>query len=297
MSKPTIYPIPIYPADVENKELTTNITLRKLTDVEKLHFFGIENAKYDPNGILSGFDVRRTTLSKEIGFLLDKNYEPDVNLKYKFLSAQYCIEITDGELANLFYMGMKLLFPEKMGLIVGIKEGERGYEYGYGIHYINPISTGIRNSIPDWKLRDIEQAVTIFSKIERLKNDDKLQIIRDKYLYAVSDENIKRENRFIDLVTILEMLYLPNEGIELGYRLKIRIAKVFKKFQNRNATEVFKNVGKIYGVRSGLVHNGKHTETGKWYPILLEYARESIKIYLDNQKAFNENELDVISLE
>lgn len=66
---------------------------------------------------------------------------------------------------------------------------------------------------------------------------------------------MKVEDRIVDIMTILEILYLPESDMELKYKLSTRCAKVVGRFNNKTK-EIYGIVKLSYDIRSSVVHAG-----------------------------------------
>jgi hypothetical protein len=60
----------------------------------------------------------------------------------------------------------------------------------------------------------------------------------------------------IDLGIILESLFLPDQGAELSYRLKMRAGKLLGQTVDERET-LSRHFGKLYDIRSTAVHTGE----------------------------------------
>ena len=67
---------------------------------------------------------------------------------------------------------------------------------------------------------------------------------------------MKAEEMAVDLVTLLEILFLPEASGELKYRLSIRCAKLLGK-NKEDIKKVFELIRLCYDIRSNIVHTGK----------------------------------------
>jgi len=124
--------------------------------------------------------------------------------------------------------------------------------------------------------------------------DDHLKLMISKYLLATSGLQIPTENRFIDLMTIIEMLYLTQEDeYQLKKKLKSRINKILKIQE-----EI---INDLYEIRSFIVHTGQakiekekvltNQEFLKFFENLVEITRKSLLLYLIDSKQFEQENL------
>ena len=148
--------------------------------------------------------------------------------------------------------------------------------------------------IPSWALlpiteinsSDISLFQDLFNQIS-LNENEKFNLMINKYIFATSGLSIPNENRFIDLISILEILYLPDDNTELKFRLSLRLAKVFKKEFNEDIESIYEKIRKFYNIRSDIVHKGKSKQLNKENLLdLSEITRKSILLYLNNPDYF-----------
>lgn len=67
----------------------------------------------------------------------------------------------------------------------------------------------------------------------------------------------KREQSFLLYAIALETLILPGQEVELGYRLRTRVARLLER-DPRKRTEITVILKKLYGTRSKIVHSGSY---------------------------------------
>ncbi|HBG48798.1 MAG TPA: hypothetical protein DDW90_04720 [Cyanobacteria bacterium UBA9971] len=149
-----------------------------------------------------------------------------------------------------------------------------------------------------------------YSDIPRLKqilkiliedNNNKLDFMRFKYVFNTSGHANFPESRFVDLMTILEMLYtLPNEENGIKAILSNRIAGLFQKegviikpsLYADNSEEFSEGVKQLYNIRSKIVHNGKNDNFKPENLVnITEIARLSILEYIINPNVFSPENL------
>lgn len=89
---------------------------------------------------------------------------------------------------------------------------------------------------------------------------------------------------FIDLMISLENLYLKGETLELGYKLRMRMAYVLAK-QPGKRRAIAKDIRDACGWRGKIVHGERTNISGLDYEFLHRirgYARESLKTFIRN---------------
>jgi len=136
---------------------------------------------------------------------------------------------------------------------------------------------------------DLFQFNKILKIISERKNDKKIKLFLSKYNYATSGIDISFENRFIDLMTIIEMLYLINDKEPKKETIHNRINELLK---------IKIDVRSLYEIRSDIVHEGDSINlTNESFLSLVEITRKSILEYLydvdkeEDKKQFSENKL------
>ena len=88
----------------------------------------------------------------------------------------------------------------------------------------------------------------------------------------------------LDLMISLENLYLKGETLELGYKLRMRIAYVLAQELSKRK-EIAKDIKNAYDYRGKIVHGEETNIPGLNYEFLFkirEYTRESLKIFIKN---------------
>jgi len=89
---------------------------------------------------------------------------------------------------------------------------------------------------------------------------------------------------FLDLMISLENLYLKGEILELGYKLRMRMAYVLAKELGKRK-RIAKDIKNAYKYRGRIVHGEQANTPDLNYEFLLKirgYTRESLKIFIKN---------------
>jgi hypothetical protein len=153
--------------------------------------------------------------------------------------------------------------------------------------------------ISEINLSDIARLKEITLKLLN-NNNNKLDLILNKYAFSLSGIKIPNENRFLELMSILEMLYVPSKGSEITLRLSLRVSKMFEKLGikldesklNESISEKYEKIKSLYGIRSQIVHSGiSKNLTLEELKYLAEITRKSILFYLDEPDNFNDKNL------
>ncbi len=93
---------------------------------------------------------------------------------------------------------------------------------------------------------------------------------------------------FLDLMFALENLFLKGEQLELGYKLRMRMACVLEQ-EYEKRLEVFNDIRNAYSIRGKIVHGEKAPKLD--YHLLFkmrDYARSSLKLFLKCPNLMNE---------
>ena len=102
---------------------------------------------------------------------------------------------------------------------------------------------------------------------------------------------------FLDLMIVLENLYLKNTSQELSYRLSMRMAHILGK-NKEERIHIYHFIKEAYTLRSKIVHGKRWNALDKQKFIeLRELTRKSIIYFLENKDNWDEKILDRLILE
>ena len=102
---------------------------------------------------------------------------------------------------------------------------------------------------------------------------------------------------FLDLMIVLENLYLKNTSQELSYRLSMRMAHILGK-NKEERIHIYDFIKEAYNLRSKIVHGERLIALDKQKFIeLRELTRKSIIYFLENEDNWNGKKLDGLILE
>ena len=273
--------------------ISDNVTIRKITNKELERFFGMQNRKLNKQGHI----VKTNSLKSGIFPYGDVMYHIISNL-HSLFSSNYVLETLDNKkIPEYINLLVKLLFPGSSGICVGFNDETPSIYF-----YQNPYWKS--GQIANIKSVDIGVMTKQFEKLSEVENDKKMKLVFEYYLNALSGEKIPDEIRFLNLMTILEILYLEDgkQG-ELSYRLALRIAKMFELQYSENPSEIYNdfknNTCGLYKIRSDIIHSGQSNYFSKNKAKLfnlIEYVRKSILLYLDEKSLFSLDNLDNLVL-
>ena len=102
---------------------------------------------------------------------------------------------------------------------------------------------------------------------------------------------------FLDLMIVLENLYLKNTSQELSYKLSMRMAHILGK-NKEERIHIYDFIKEAYNLRSKIVHGERLIALDKLKFIeLRELTRKSIIYFLENEDNWNGKKLDGLILE
>jgi len=262
-----------------------NLKLRRITKKEISNFFGIKINERFENGLIKSLSGGRSG-PLSVGPFSSLAFDVENFL----LSSQFVLESKEIKYVEYFQQALKLHKDGKTGVLYGKNPKVNSS------HFLKP-NPFYGKRVYLLKIKDILKIKKLYNKIKKT-NNKKYDLIIEKFLFALSGENIKDEHRFLELVSILEMLYLESSSHqELSFRISLRVAKVLSKYLSMNSRTIFKDMRKIYNIRSGISHSGHHKETGKYLDKLIDYTRKSIKLFLKDSSIFKDLELDKLCVE
>lgn len=256
-----------------------DIKLRRITEEEIYNFFKIEIEERTENGLIKSWT------GKGGGSFLDDFLSGIfINHRIFVMSSRFILEAKDIKCVEYFQQALKLHKDGKTGILYGINS-KTGAS-----HFLRPIPL-YEKEVYSLKEGDVSKIKELYDTIKRTENR-KYDLMIEKFLFALSGEGIKDDHRFLELVSILEMLYLRDINIELKFRLSLRVSKVLSKYLLMEVEEVFKNMKEIYDIRSGISHSGFHEDTRNYLDKLIDYTRKSIKLFLKDNLIFENERLD-----
>jgi hypothetical protein len=133
----------------------------------------------------------------------------------------------------------------------------------------------------------------IYEAIKSLGGDEKLEVMLQRYESALSANQFPA-NKFVDAVTVLESLVLPNgDNGELKIRFAILISKLLYKNFGIDKKYTFIKIKDSYDIRSNFVHNGqskKYTKEKMEY--ILEVTRKFLFLYVTDKNQFEKKYLE-----
>lgn len=279
MKENLLYPIH-FKSDLRKEIfIDEDMKLRRITEEEISDFFGIKILERHEDGLIRrcrGKDMHEVTN----GYLRRAFTEYGHFIR----SSQFILEAKDIKCVEYLQQALKLHKDGKTGILYG-KNPKTGVQHWF---YPNPL---YGEEVYVLKEADVSEIKELYSTIKTI-DDRRYDLMVEKFLFALSGEGIKVEHRFLELVSILEILYLRDIDIELGFRLSLRACKVLSKYLLLDAEEVYKNMREIYNIRSRISHSGFHKDTKNYLDKLIDYTRKSIKLFLKDYCIFESERLD-----
>lgn len=281
------YPLTIT-SDLNSISLNKSLVLRKITDYEIKTFFGIENRKLSKNYFLESCN----TIQGSYYPLGDVAYHILANT-YSIFSSNYVLVSQKGtQDAQLFNWVLKLLLSGRSGVHIGFNSKSPALEFIHPNPYFKVLEISSLNK------NDEKELKSLFLKIQRLSSNSLFKLLLDLYLSSISGNVIRDETRFVDLMTVLEILYLGNNEGELKYRLSIRIAKTFSSYYEENPQATFDVFNKVlYKIRSEIVHTGRSKSfTSEELKTLIEFVRKSLLLFVKDPEIYKSENLNTLVL-
>jgi len=272
------WPLPLF-SDIEAEVLNEGLVLRKIEDSELAMFFGVKYRELNSSGLIERISPCRGgyfPIDNETGDLMTLHI---LNDSERLFSSNYVVETVSRDEAESFNKTLKLMFLGGSGLFVGFQKGKRSLVFLYP----NPYFTYPKaNKFQNFNIEAVSIFKEIYSLIENKSIDKKFNLIMEKYLNSISGTHLRVENRFLELMIILEMLYLPENHPQLQcFNLSRRVMDVFSKDLSGGVLLNEDEIRKLYKIRCDLVHDGfsKYLDES-YFLLLLDIVRNSILIYL-----------------
>lgn len=260
------------------------LRLRRITEEEILRFFKIRVKKRAEDGIIESLEA-----TKDFNILSDPLNAFLIGDKMFVMSSQFILEAKDITCVNWFQQALKLSKNGRSGVYYGVNQKTDA------IHFLHPIPFYGKN-VYSLEEDDIAKIQDLYKTIKATKSK-RYDLIVQKFLFALSGLSLRSDHRFLELATILEMLYSSKSArTELKFRLSLRACKVLSKYQSLAEEQTFKDMKKIYDIRSGISHSGSHKETDKYLEKLIDYTRKSIVLFLNDPSIFEDEKLDELCI-
>lgn len=253
-----------------------DLFLRRLEDDTRRALLGIYNVEWDKEGRLDRYSSAS----------FDHIVSPDLDRTVEFYSSNFVLSTSNTSLAGDFNFAVKLISLSKSSLYIGYRQEARAF-------LAPPCYFGTRRLRLDETC--VQELKEILESIGRRAGDPKLSLMRDIWMYAMSDAP-RQESRFVEVSTLLEMLLLPKQSTELAFRFSLRVAKIGSKFAFGDPQALFEQAKTLYAIRSKLVHGGKDTRLGQHELACYELARKLLRLYVADPAVFHDDYLDKLCI-
>ena len=262
----------------------SKLSLRKMTDKEIFRFFNIIVTERYENGLIKSMKT-----GKDFNLFTEPLSAILIDHSGFVMSSQFLLETKEMKYAKWFQQALKLHKDGKNGVFYGVSSS------GRSIHFLHPIPFYGKKvySIEEDDIPKIKELYKTIKSTESKRYD----LLIEKFLFALSGLSIGNNHRFLELTTILEMLYSPRDArTELSFRFSLRACKVLSKYHSLDEEQTYKDLRKIYTIRSSISHSGSHSETGEYLDKLIDYTRKSIVLFLKDPSIFEDNRLDELCI-
>jgi len=258
------------------------LKLRRMTEEEIHQFFKVKVGERTEDGLIKSFSGEASDLST---FFADPLSAPLINHKLFVCSSQFILEAKETECVDWFQQALKLYKNGKTGAFWGVNPK------AHSIRFLQPIPFYGRG-VYSLEESDIPKIKELYDTIRNQKGK-RYDLLIEKFLFALSGLGIRSENRFLELATILEMLYSPkSDRTELSFRFSLRACKVLSKYELMDEKTTYEDMRKIYAIRSSISHSGFHSEALGFLDKLIDYTRKSLVLFLKDPSIFEDEKLD-----
>ncbi len=204
------------------------------------------------------------------------------------------IDVTITNFVNILFLFRLLkrssIFYDDVIKVEILKDGEK---------YYNSIVQILQVGIPGGKKfkvkkDEVEELKNKYNEVMNLSDDERFKTGITRLSFGM--ERASNRDKIIDFFTGLESLYIGKNTSELTFKLSTKIGSIFGK-TIEDKLNIYKDIKKLYALRSCLVHGGELKKIKKDYfkneyiSVLENYLRESLKLYLKNPKNFEDDNL------
>jgi hypothetical protein len=280
-----------------NIRIGKTVFIKRIDDISCQRALGIRNIVYD-------FDVDGNIKKisrgegSSMGFELHMPpLEEHTRVSPRLLNTvllNFVLVVNTLEEANNFQHALKLTnYRTRSGISVGFSYAPGGYS----LSFIHP-EPYFGKEIFELNRSNVKSLAEIMTQLLMMQSDTKLQLILQKYQYALSSEGLSNPQRFLEFAIILEMLLLPEQNAELRYRFSLRFAKLFTKYdgQNENINDLYEHGKTLYDIRSKIVHKGADDRIKMTMDMITKFTKRAILLYLRDRSIFSEKTLDILCL-
>jgi len=277
-------------------QLDKNIKIRKMTPKEKEDFFGIKKVDFGIKN--NAIFINQVHLSKTTSGRYGYN-----KMRWRHLMdgtenifvSNYVVEISSDDdiddIVKNLNLSFNILNPTNTRCYLNFKQNDTSVGFFMEFEKTS-INLGYLNFA---KKEDLKNLSAIYKKINQLKKRERLKF--ELFMEGMHSQT-SDELKFLSLVIALENMFLPGQSGELKFKFSLRIAKMTDgKIAKKNKKEVYDTVGKIYAIRSSIVHDGYSKNlTSAMYAQTINILWVALVEYLNAPKNFEEKYLTDILL-
>lgn len=271
--------------------INEHISIKRIDNKDCREALGIKNVVYrfNRNGTIKSFKNLKNPRQM---FRFAMPHLSNPRFQAELFSLNFALVAESMDDAERFQQAMKLLNPmTRSGISIGFA--------GTTTFYVRPTPYRGKERFTI-SSRSVLALKGLIDKFCSLRNDKKLSVILQKYLYALSSEGFSEAHRFLDLAIIMEMLLLPKNSQEVAYKFRLRFANLLKKkigsYSKADIRDLYATGKLIYDIRSKIVHTGFDPRARDNLETLSTFVQQSILLYLDSNALFHDEALDKICL-
>lgn len=147
---------------------------------------------------------------------------------------------------------------------------------------------------------DIPSIRKLYPNIALCIDDKIFTKIIQSYKRILSFSELTPDEKYRDLVVILENLYIQGETHNIKKKLSSRVAEYFHVFYAQDYNEIYNFTKNAYSIRSSIAHSGEsyfdfENKDNNEFLRLLNITRLSILLYVEHMYAFNPDKLKLIN--
>jgi hypothetical protein len=252
-----IYYLPIL---LQNKNIKLlideNIKIRKITQEERVNFFGIEKIDFGfKNNQVFINSINRSKKDNGRYGYTTFHIKHIMDGASSIFASNYIVEcsVKDIKETNEIIKNLDIAFnvskPTNTRCSIGFKSGDSGVNFFDGYSY-KEIPVGFLN----FNKRDLVDFPVIYKKLKNLDQKERLKF--ELFMNGLHSQT-SLDLRFLSLVMAFENMFLPEIKQELRFRFSLRIAEIVgSKISKKDKKGVFDMAKDLYDIRSDLIHNG-----------------------------------------
>jgi Apea-like HEPN len=163
-----------------------------------------------------------------------------------------------------------------------------------------------RSDLPNVDLIQARSIGDLYGKVSRLDNEhfrNRLLLATQRLNYCFLREN--EEDAILDATSALEVLLTPGDHSEITHKLATRLAALSRLEAQENAPNtVFRNIKRVYGHRSNVIHGNisklrksnriqiSETEAVPSVKVATDYLRSTLRVLIQNPEFLEPSKID-----